>query len=163
MWTMTLVLTACGTNEPAPSASAEPVEDRGAATEAPSDDWLHAGAPFTLAEAADASSILADPSAHAEGPVRMRGELAEVCQKMGCWAVVRDDQGHAIRITMKDHAFGVPTDSKGYACDVEGQLVRKPVDPAKLAHYAEEGATEHPEAGKTEAWELVASAVSTRR
>lgn len=157
MWMM-LGLWACGTDPvqaPAPEVVAE-------APPAEAEDWTHAGSAFTLTEAVDAAVVLADPAAHSDGPVRMRGELAEVCQKKGCWVVLRDDEGRAIRVTMKDHAFGVPTDSLGYACDVEGDLVRKKVDPERLAHYATEGATNHPEAGKTEAWELVASAVSTR-
>lgn len=45
----------------------------------------------------------------------------------------------------------------------KGELVSKPVDPAQLAHYAEEGATEHPEAGKEVAWSIVASSVAVAR
>jgi hypothetical protein len=38
--------------------------------------------------------------------------------------------------------------------------VKKAVDPKTLEHYESEGGKHNPEAGKTEAWELVASAVS---
>lgn len=124
--------------------------------------WKHFGEPFAVVEAVPAAVVLEDPAAHAAGPVRMTGQLAEVCQKAGCWAVVQDEQGHAVRITMKDHAFGIDKDTVGRACDVEGELVKKAVDPAKLEHYASEGATHHPEAGRAEAWELVATAVSVR-
>lgn len=158
MWALMVGLVACGTND-APEVEPAPAAETPAATTA---EWTHAGAPFSVEEAVEASVVLTDPAGHSESPVRITGELAEVCVRKGCWAVVRDDQGHSMRVTMKDHAFGVPTDSKGYACDIEGQLVRKQVDQKTLDHYAEEGATEHPEAGQTEAWELVAVAVSTK-
>jgi hypothetical protein len=125
--------------------------------------WKYFGAPFTVADALPASQVLADPSKHAEGTVRMTGELADVCTKMGCWAVVRDGEGRSVRITMKDHAFGIDKDTKGRKVDVEGQLVSQKVDPKKLEHYASEGATEHPEEGKDVAWSMVASSVAVAR
>ncbi len=125
--------------------------------------WKYFGAPFTVASALPASQVLADPAAHADKPVRMTGELSEVCAKMGCWAVVRDGEGRSVRITMKDHSFGIDKDTKGRKVDVEGQLVSQKVDPKKLEHYAEEGATEHPEAGKDVAWSMVASSVAVAR
>src|SRR6185503_20977772 len=92
---------------------------------ASSDAWKHFGAPFTVAAPVPASAVLTDPAAHATGPVRFQGQVTEVCQKMGCWAVVRDDAGHSVRVTMKDHAFGIDKDSAGRGCDVEGELVAK--------------------------------------
>jgi len=126
----------------------------------PDVQWEHFGAPFAVAQAVPAATVLADPGAHASGPVRVRGELTQVCQKAGCWAVVRDDAGHDIRVTMADHAFGIDKDTVGRACDIEGRLIDKAVDPARLEHYASEGATAHPEAGREHAWELVATAVA---
>lgn len=125
--------------------------------------WKYFGSPFTVAESLPASAVLADPAAHSGKPVRLTGELSEVCQKMGCWAVVRDGEGHSVRITMKDHAFGIDKDTKGRKVDIEGELVSEKVDPKKLEHYAEEGATEHPEEGKDVAWSIVASSVAVAR
>lgn len=162
-----LALLACG-SEPAPAeapAASEPVASGAPAESTARDDatWKYFGDAFTVATRTPAEEVLGDPAAHAEGPVRFTGELAEVCQKMGCWAVVRDDAGHSVRITMKDHAFGIDKDTMGRRCDVEGTLVAKKVDPKQLEHYAEEGATEHPEAGKDVAWSLVASSVAVAR
>jgi len=131
-------------------------------TEAPV-TYDHFGAPFTVDEAVPAATVLSEPGAHAAEPVRMTGELTQVCQKAGCWAVVKDEGGHAIRVTMKDHAFGIAPDSVGKACDVEGQLVSKPVEAKTLAHYASEGGGDHPEAGRDVAWELVATTVAVAR
>jgi len=165
----TLALAACGTSHAHDESGGAHHHDHGAekaeTTEVARDDatWKYFGEPFTVATSVPASTVLADPAAHASAPVRMTGELSEVCQKMGCWAVVRDGEGHSVRITMKDHAFGIDKDTKGRKVDVEGTLVSKDVDPKQLEHYAEEGATEHPEAGKTKAWSLVASSVAVAR
>ncbi len=145
------LLAACASTDPvATAAPAAPAAPAGA----------HFGAPFTVATALPASAVLAAPQDHAAGPVRMTGQLAEVCQKAGCWAVVRDDAGHAIRITMKDHAFGIAKDAAGKRCDVEGSLVKKAVDPATIEHYKSEGGRTTPEEGKAEAWELVVTAAT---
>ena len=145
--------------------AAEPAATTAPQTAPARDDaaWKYFGEPFSVSAAVPASAVLTAPEAHAAKPVRMTGELAEVCQKMGCWAVVRDDQGHSVRITMKDHSFGIDKDTVGRKVDVEGMLVSKPVDPKQLEHYAEEGATEHPEAGKQVAWSMVASSVAVAR
>lgn len=161
---LALSAAACG-GTPQPVGDATPEAAPPAAAAAARDDatWKYFGEDFTVTEALPVAQVLDAPDQHASGPVRMSGELAEVCQSMGCWAVVRDDQGNSIRVTMKDHAFGIDKDTAGKACQVEGELVSSPVDPEKLAHYAEEGATEHPEAGKKVAWSLVASSVAVAR
>lgn len=125
--------------------------------------WKYFGEPFTVAESVAASAVFADPSAHADKTVRMTGELTQVCQKMGCWAVVRDENGNTARITMKEHSFGIDKDAAGKPCDVEGTLVELVVDQKQLDHFTEEGATDHPEAGKDKAWQLVASSVAIGR
>jgi hypothetical protein len=162
---------ACGTaaeptaNPPEGEGEAAAAADPAGPTDAAPDqaEWKTFGEPFTVAAAVPAAAVLGDPEAHASSPVRIEGELTEVCQKMGCWAVVRDDQGHSMRITMKAHGFGIDMDTVGRRCDVEGELVKKAVDPARLEHLASEGSTNAPEAGKAEAWELVASSVAVAR
>lgn len=158
-----LWLVACGTPPSEPEIAVPAAEEVTAAAAPAADDWKHFGAPFTVAEATPASAVLADPTPLAGKVVRVKGELSEVCQKMGCWAVVRDDAGHAIRVTMKDHAFGIDKDTVGRGCDVEGELVQKAVDPERVKHFESEGSTNPPEAGQTEAWELVATSVAVAR
>jgi hypothetical protein len=177
------LLLGCGTTEStdaaAPQPPAEAAEaDAAAAAPASPDaeaggvaidqaEWKTFGQPFKVAAVVPAAAVLSDPEAHASGPVRIQAELTEVCQAMGCWAVVRDDQGHSMRITMKDHGFGIDKDTAGRRCDVEGQLVKKALDTEeakqRLEHLASEGSTNAPEQGKTEAWELVASSVAVAR
>lgn len=156
---------ACGTSDSEVTLppAVEPVVAAAPAPVAAAEDWKHFGAPFTVAEATPASVVFANPTPLAGQVVRVKGELTEVCQKMGCWAVVRDDAGNSVRITMKDHAFGIDKDMAGRGCDVEGELVQKAVDPERTKHFESEGSTNPPEAGKTEAWELVATSVAVAR
>ncbi|MBX2800572.1 MAG: DUF4920 domain-containing protein [Myxococcales bacterium] len=156
---LTMTLGCSVSSEPAPQQEAVAPAVPVAAAQV---DWTHYGAPFAVSEPVAAATVLADPAAHAEAPVRVRGELTEVCQKAGCWAVLRDDEGRSMRVTMKAHSFGIDTDSRGHECDAEGQLVRKAVDPARIEHFKSEGSRTNPEEGKDEVWELVATAVSTR-
>lgn len=126
-------------------------------------DWKHFGEPFSIATAVPASAVLSQPTAHEGQTIRVTGELTEVCQNMGCWAVVRDDAGHSLRVTMKDHSFGIDKDTAGRRCDVEGTLVKKAVNPKTLEHYKSEGSKNAPESGKSEVFEIVATGVSVSR
>lgn len=154
MATVFALSTAALTEAPAPAPAASTTNP---------DAWIHFGAPFTLAASVPAAQVFGDPAAHADKTVRVTGELTEVCQKMGCWAVIRDDAGHSYRITMKDHAFGIAKDGAGRKVDLEGQLVRKDVDPAQVEHYKSEGSTHPPEEGQAASWEIVASTVWVSR
>lgn len=173
---LVLSLLACGqesaeaTHEAAPAvektAEAAPSEAAPSEAAAPARDdatWKYFGEPFTLASAVPAAQVFGDPAAHEGKPVRVLGELTEVCQKAGCWAVVRDDAGNAVRVTMKDHGFGIDKDTRGRACDVEGQLVKKAVDPERVEHFKSEGSAHNPEEGKTETWEIVVSSIAVAR
>jgi hypothetical protein len=164
---MLLVALLVGCGETVPEAELpspnQAVAEAPAAAPSPDAEWKFFGAPFTISEAVPASAVFSDPAPSAGKVVRVKGELTEVCQKMGCWAVVRDDAGHSVRITMKDHAFGIDKDTAGRACDVEGELVQKAVDPERVKHFESEGSTNPPEAGKAEAWELVATSIAVSR
>jgi hypothetical protein len=90
---------------------------------------LPAGAPVSLADAARA------PLLHAE-PALFGGRITKVCQKEGCWLTLEQD-GHSARVVMRDHAFKVPKDSSGPAV-VYGTLTAIDVDPATAQHLAED-------------------------
>lgn len=151
--TLFVLLTACVGGEPA-SVAAEPT--------AAQTTWKHFGAPFTVPAAVPAAQVFADPSAQVGKTVRFTGELTQVCQAAGCWAVVRDDAGHSLRVTMKGHAFGIDKDTAGRSCDVEGVVLEKAVDPKTVAHYVSEGGANPPEAGKTRTYEISATSVAVR-
>jgi hypothetical protein len=119
-------------------------------------DWAAHEAEFQGAVAL--GKVLDDPAAHA-GAVVIEGKVSDVCQKKGCWTVLSDG-ARTLRITMKDHAFGIPKDASGATAQFKGELVAKPLDPKTVAHYASEKGLP---AGATETWELVASSARLKR
>ena len=86
-----------------------------------------------------------EPSAHlrvtvgtaGEAKVRVEGTVADVCSKMGCWLVLQQGDD-SIRVTLKDHGFGVDRDSAGKTASLEGTLRQKDVDPEQAAHFESE-------------------------
>ncbi|MFO0749565.1 MAG: DUF4920 domain-containing protein [Myxococcota bacterium] len=97
------------------------------------------GSPFTLTEAKPLGEVVKTASAEKDDVVRISGTVDQVCQKRGCWMVVRDGDVEA-RVIMKDHAFAIPFDSKGLKATVEGTLKVKVYTEAQAKHLAEDGA-----------------------
>ena len=165
-----LALLACGTAEVEAPAEAPTVEeaaevegaeahDAEAATEVAKGG--HYGAEFTLTDSAPLQTLIDDPTPHVGKNVRVTGEVTTVCQKAGCWMVLRAQDGESVRVTMKEHSFSVAKDCAGSTAHVEGTVVEKAVDPDTVAHFAsetEEGG-EVPETGKDRVLEIVATAV----
>ena len=98
--------------------------------EAPAEGGGHFGDPFALASAVPLSKAI---TAGGEEPVQITGEVEAVCQKKGCWMVVRDGSESA-RVLMKDHAFAVPMDCRGKAVTVEGTLASRTFTEGEVKH-----------------------------
>lgn len=102
------------------------------------DGSIHYGTDFALTEAKPLGSVLAGATDGQELNVRVSGTIEKVCQKKGCWMVVKDGDVEA-RVVMKDHAFTVPVDSKGKPAQVEGTLKVRVFTEAQAKHLAEDG------------------------
>jgi hypothetical protein len=97
----------------------------------------HYGAAFALKDAKPLGQVLA-AKGDMKAPVLVSGEVESVCQKAGCWLVVKDGEAHA-RILMKDHAFTVPMDTKGKPVVVEGTLEARTFNEAQVKHLEKDG------------------------
>lgn len=94
------------------------------------------GAP--LADDADGISLrelLAAADAHAGEPVRVTTEIAQVCQKKGCFFIAREGEAVA-RVTFADYGFFIPTDAGGKTVTLVGTLTRESISAAQAAHFA---------------------------
>ena len=165
-----LILAACGSTETVapegdvPQAEKSHGHEHGdekptaEASELPKDQY---GVEFTLAKAEPVTGLLADPKPHVGKTVRVSGEVTTVCQKAGCWLVMRGDEGDTLRVTMKEHGFAVAKDIAGRTAHVEGEVIEHAVDPETVAHFKSETDADGdvPEEGKTHVYEIVASAV----
>ncbi len=96
----------------------------------------HYGAPFALAQTVPLAHTLGQASP-SDRPVRVEGRVEAVCQKKGCWMVLRDGENTA-RILMKDHGFSVPMDCRGKKAVVEGQLSSRTFTAAQVQHLEDD-------------------------
>jgi hypothetical protein len=76
--------------------------------------------------------------------VKISGYVSKVCQKEGCWMVMRTEKNtnDDVMVRMKDHAFVIPKDVAGKNAVVKGTVVKKTQSVAEQKHYLEdEGAS----------------------
>ena len=102
---------------------------------------------------------------YADQTVIVEGAVNRVCQMKGCWMeLVPEDADRGIRVTFKDYAFFVPTDSTGYDARLEGVFERNIFSKADADHLIAEGVTlmRNPDGTATEV-SFVAQAVELRR
>ena len=75
--------------------------------------------------------------------VTVRGRIAQVCEKKGCWLSMDAGTARPVRVlvprTDDGYGFTVPTDASGEAV-VHGTLSVQPLDPATRDHYESDGA-----------------------
>ncbi len=122
-----------------PPAAVEPGAGAPAATGAGEQAF---GAPLAgEREPVALSALIDDPAAYTGQVVRTEGEISAVCQNMGCWMELRDEQARAVRVPMAGHAFFLPRDVSGRRALVEGPLNVRPLSAAEREHLAAEGAT----------------------
>lgn len=96
----------------------------------------HFGDPF--ANTTDAVPLAKAVDADSKDGILVSGEVEAVCQKKGCWMVVKDGDVSA-RVLMKDHGFAVPMDSRGKKVQVEGTLTSRTFNEAQVKHLEKDG------------------------
>lgn len=123
---------------------------------APSGPTGHFGPAFAVAESQPLSAVLA--SGVPSEAVKVTGTVDKVCQKMGCWMVIKDGETMA-RVLVEDHAFAIPMDGEGKAAIVEGTLEVKELTEANVAHLKKDGDDKLEGDGPREEYFLHATAV----
>lgn len=88
------------------------------------------------------SEVLAAPRQFEGQVIKTEGEIASVCQSMGCWMEIRTDaDSPGIRVPMANHAFFLPRDVAGHRATIEGTVVVAALSEEDRAHLESEGAT----------------------
>jgi hypothetical protein len=146
VWICLLLATAARAGDTPPPAG---VLIRGAAL--PKGDPLEVAA--VLKDAKDGQVVLV------EGTVR------RACSRKGCWMELASSaDGPGIRVTFKDYAFFVPTDSAGARARAAGTVKVTTLSREHADHLASEGASlERAADGTAREVQLVASGVELRR
>ncbi len=71
--------------------------------------------------------------------VVVRGRVAEVCQKKGCWmTLVAQQDAQEMMVRFLDYGFFVPKDIAGRTVIIKGSAFREEIPVDELRHYAED-------------------------
>jgi hypothetical protein len=97
----------------------------------------HFGAPFTDAKVVALDKAISDVEKYASKPIKLEGEIKDVCQAKGCWLVITDGE-RAMRVSFKDYGFFVPKDATGKKVILEGMIEKKTISEMHAQHIAEE-------------------------
>lgn len=135
-----LALVACAA-EAEPSARLGSSEVPNQAAEEPPEGDLFGEAPDRALPLTSLGAIVAEPEAHRDQVVRTEGQIARVCQRMGCWMELRESEdGPAVRIPMAGHSFFLPRDAAGRQAQIQGRVALRELSPEARAHLEGEGA-----------------------
>ena len=102
------------------------------------------GAGLTLTEPTPLATVLAEPERYEGKPVLVQGRVSDVCQKKGCWTILRDAEA-SVRIRFKDYGFFLPKDSTGDHAFAEGLVSVKTLSEDEQRHYEEESRNGDPD------------------
>lgn len=128
------------------------------------DGSYHAGDAVQPTQAVPLATVLANVEQYAGKPVRIEGDIKDVCSKMGCWMVLQDGDAQT-RVTFKDYKFFVPKDATGARATIVAQVSRETMSEEMAKHLASESKDGNPDAvtGPQDVIAVVASAVELRR
>jgi Domain of unknown function (DUF4920) len=100
------------------------------------------GKPLTVKDTTPIATLLAKPADYVGKSVQVRGKIAEVCQMMGCWTDLVDDQGQKLRVKVNDGEIEFPKDATGKVAVAEGRFDKIELTENEAAARAEEEAKE---------------------
>jgi hypothetical protein len=83
---------------------------------------LKLGQPLTIKEPLPIAAVLAKPADYVGKTVQVKGKITEVCEMMGCWMDLTNDEGQKLRIKVNDGEIEFPKDSAGKTAIAEGRL-----------------------------------------
>jgi len=85
------------------------------------------------------ADLLAAPDTYLGRTVRVDGVVQAVCQTMGCWIQLGDDEkGAGIQFKVDDGVIVFPKDGKGRMASAEGTFEKIPTGDAHEAEHAKE-------------------------
>ncbi|MBW2290202.1 MAG: DUF4920 domain-containing protein [Deltaproteobacteria bacterium] len=102
------------------------------------------GAGLTLSEPTPLAEVVRAPEKFEARPVLLHGRISDVCQRKGCWVVLRDG-GEQVRVRFHDYSFFLPTDAAGSEAFVEGLVKVEELSQKAARHYAKESVDGDPD------------------
>jgi len=100
------------------------------------------GSELSLEEKTAISEIKTNPEEYLGKTVLVEGKIAAVCQNMGCWMEIVDEEGEKIRVKVKDGEIIFPKDGAGKTALVEGEVYKIEMDEEEARDFYEHMAEE---------------------
>ena len=100
------------------------------------------GKPLTVKEPMPLATLLAHPDEYVGKTVQVKGKIVEVCQMMGCWLDLTNDEGQKLRIKVNDGEIEFPKDAAGKLAVAEGKFTRSELTREQAVERAKEEAEE---------------------
>jgi hypothetical protein len=85
---------------------------------------LQVGKKLTLTNQVTLTELMAKPSQFLDKTIQVSGKITEVCQMMGCWMMLTNDDGVAVRIQVQHGVVAFPKDASGRMATAEGKFVK---------------------------------------
>jgi hypothetical protein len=143
-----ILLAACGGTDAAPAADPEPATAdepvaevaktdaapaEAEASQPSADGWMSWGEQFSTHDAIAAKAFFDKTDEYLGKTIKVEGEVAAVCQSMGCWLTFQDE-GRTLTVNMKDHGFSVDKKGAGAWCEAEGTVAKVGEELTLTAH-----------------------------
>lgn len=103
---------------------------------------LKLGKPLTLKESMPLATLMANPADYVGKTVQVKGKIVEVCEAMGCWMDLVNDEGQKLRIKVNDGEIEFPKDASGKMAIAEGSLNKLELTKEQAVARAKEEAEE---------------------
>ena len=100
------------------------------------------GKPLTAKERVTIANLSEHPADYVDKTVQTKGKIAEVCQMMGCWMVLTNEDGQKVRIQVEDGVIVFPKDSAGKTAVAEGKFTKTELTREQAVAQAKEEAEE---------------------
>jgi Domain of unknown function (DUF4920) len=95
------------------------------------------GAELQFKEETKLAEVLKDPKSFEGRKVRVSGVIDSVCQKRGCWIILKDGDART-QVKFQGYGFFVPFDVAGRKVSVEGVAKETEISEKMRRHYAED-------------------------
>jgi RecJ-like exonuclease len=98
------------------------------------------GKALTLKQPVALATLVAHPDDYVGKTVQVKGKITEVCQAMGCWLEMVDEDGHHLRFNAHEAGIEFPKDSPGRTVVAEGKFVKTEMTREEALAQAKEDA-----------------------
>jgi hypothetical protein len=100
------------------------------------------GKPLTLKEPITIAALMSKPDNYAGKTVQVKGKIAAVCQAMGCWLELVNEDGQHVKLDGHDANLAFPKDCAGQMAIAEGKFIKTEMTReeaiAEAKHHAED-------------------------